>query len=88
MSIQHPHPTPPGVVEWPVGPLQLAAAHARGGLPSRIHIPETSLFYNLEAAARRFPGKTASSSMARRRAMPICCAMSSDSPTTCSRCAA
>jgi acyl-CoA synthetase (AMP-forming)/AMP-acid ligase II len=39
--------------------LQLAAVHARGGLPSRIHIPETSLFYNLEAAARRFPGKTA-----------------------------
>ena len=59
MSFQHPHPTPPGVVERPVGTLYLAAAHARGGLSRQIHIPETSLVYNLEAAARRFPDKTA-----------------------------
>jgi len=59
VSFQHPHPTPPGVVERPVGPLQLAAAHARGGLPRQTHIPDTSLVFNLEAAARRFPDKTA-----------------------------
>ena len=50
---------PPGVVERPSGALQLAAAHARQGLPREIHIPETSLFHNLQAAAQRYPAKTA-----------------------------
>lgn len=52
-------PAPQGVIERPTSPLRLAAAHARGGLPSQVHIPETSLFYNLEVSARRFPDKTA-----------------------------
>ena len=59
MAFQHPHPTPAGVIERPASPLQLAAAHARSGLSRQIHIPETSVFHNLEASARRFPTKTA-----------------------------
>ena len=55
----HPHPTPAGVTERPASPLQLDAAHARSGLPRQAHIPETSVFHNLEASARRFPAKTA-----------------------------
>ncbi|HYP85827.1 long-chain-fatty-acid--CoA ligase [Variovorax sp.] len=50
---------PEGIVERPSNPLTLAADHARQGLPRQIHIPETSIFYNLEASARRFPAKTA-----------------------------
>lgn len=49
----------PGVVERPGGPLRLATVHARHGLPAELHIPETSLFHNLEASARRYPAKTA-----------------------------
>ncbi|MDE2452313.1 MAG: AMP-binding protein, partial [Burkholderiales bacterium] len=50
----------PGVViERPTGALKIAAAHARGGLAGQVHIPETSVFYNLEVAARRFPTKAA-----------------------------
>jgi len=59
MSFTHPHPTPAGVVERPTGPLRLPAAVARNGLPRQLHVPETSIFYHLEAAARRFPQKTA-----------------------------
>ena len=59
MGFQHPHPAPAGVIERPASPLRLAAAHARSGLSGRVHIPETSVFYNLEASARRFPAKTA-----------------------------
>ncbi|GMG93704.1 long-chain fatty acid--CoA ligase [Cupriavidus metallidurans] len=29
------------------------------GLPGTLHVPQTSLFHNLEVAARRYPGKTA-----------------------------
>lgn len=35
------------------------AAHWPSGLPRTIHVPATSLFYNVEHAARRYPGKTA-----------------------------
>ena len=49
----------PDVVERPSSPLRLANVHARHGLPSEVHIPETSLFHNLEEAARRYPAKTA-----------------------------
>ena len=59
MPFQHPHPTPAGVIERPVSPLQLAPAHARGGLSQRLHVPETSVFHNLLASATRFPSKTA-----------------------------
>ncbi len=59
MNFSHPHPTPAGVIERPTGALALPAALARQGLPRQAHIPETSVFYNLEAAARRFPHKTA-----------------------------
>ncbi|MGH8785475.1 MAG: long-chain-fatty-acid--CoA ligase [Cupriavidus necator] len=59
MSIQHPYPTPEGVIERPIGALKLNPAHARHGLPRQMHIPETSITYNLEVTARRFPTKTA-----------------------------
>ncbi|HMO45639.1 MAG TPA: long-chain fatty acid--CoA ligase [Rubrivivax sp.] len=59
MHIAHPHPTPAGVIERPVGALALPETLARQGLPRQVHIPETSIFFNLEAAARRFPQKTA-----------------------------
>jgi acyl-CoA synthetase (AMP-forming)/AMP-acid ligase II len=55
----HPEPSPAGVTDRPAGPLRLAAAHARQGLPRQVHVPQTSLFYNLEVAARRLPDKTA-----------------------------
>lgn len=51
--------TPSEIIERPVGTLLLNPAHARSGLASRIDIPETSVFYNLEVSARRFPAKTA-----------------------------
>ena len=59
MTFQHPYPTPEGVVERPTGHLTLDRAHARKGLPRQVQIPETSVFYNLEVAAKRYPGKTA-----------------------------
>ena len=59
MAFEHPHPTPAGVVERPVSPLAMDPRHAKGGLAHQVNIPETSVFYNLEAAARRFPEKTA-----------------------------
>lgn len=55
----HPHPTAHDVIERPLGALGLNPAHGRKGLARRVHIPETSVFYNLEVAARRYPDKTA-----------------------------
>ena len=55
----HPCPTSPDVIERPGGVLGLDPAHAREGLPPAAHIPETSLFRNLEISARRYPAKTA-----------------------------
>ncbi|MET0543780.1 MAG: AMP-binding protein, partial [Variovorax sp.] len=55
----HPCPTPPQVIERPTGPLAIDPARAREGLPGVAHIPETSLFRNLEISARRYPDKTA-----------------------------
>ncbi|QFZ84027.1 AMP-binding protein [Variovorax paradoxus] len=55
----HPCPTPAGVAERPVGALCIDPVHARGGLPREAHIPEISLFCNLETSARRYPAKTA-----------------------------
>lgn len=48
-----------GVTERPTGSLALANAFAHHGLAERIHIPETSVFRNLETSAQRFPDKTA-----------------------------
>lgn len=55
----HPCPTSPDVIERPGGVLGLDSAHAREGLPPSAHIPETSLFRNLEISAQRYPAKTA-----------------------------
>ncbi|WP_137920839.1 long-chain-fatty-acid--CoA ligase [Hydrogenophaga sp. 2FB] len=59
MTIPHPYPTPEGVIERPVGALTLDPKHARQGLPRQVHIPATTVAYNLEVSARRFPDKTA-----------------------------
>lgn len=59
MAYQHPHPTASDVVERPVSPLAIDARHAKNGLVAAVNIPETSVFYNLEVSARRFPAKTA-----------------------------
>ena len=59
MAYQHPHPTAADVVERPVGPLTLDARHAKSGLVGAVNIPQTSVYYNLEVSARRFPAKTA-----------------------------
>ncbi|MEJ8858233.1 long-chain-fatty-acid--CoA ligase [Variovorax robiniae] len=55
----HPCPTPPDVIERPTGPLTIDPARARADLAGVAHIPETSLFRNLEIAALRYPDKTA-----------------------------
>ncbi|MEJ8847546.1 long-chain-fatty-acid--CoA ligase [Variovorax rhizosphaerae] len=55
----HPCPTPPDVIERPTGPLSIDPARAREGLAGVAHIPETSLFRNLETSAQRYPDKTA-----------------------------
>ncbi|WP_218508828.1 long-chain-fatty-acid--CoA ligase [Variovorax sp. dw_308] len=55
----HPCPTPADVVERPTGALAIDAERARQGLPCEAHIPETSLFRNLEVSAQRYPDKTA-----------------------------
>ncbi|RZL91509.1 MAG: long-chain fatty acid--CoA ligase [Variovorax sp.] len=55
----HPCPPPEGVIERPGGALHIDPVRARGGLPAAIHIPETSLFRNLETSAQRYPAKTA-----------------------------
>jgi long-chain acyl-CoA synthetase len=58
-SVNHPCPTSAGVVERPTGPLEVDAALACEGQPRVAHIPETSLFRNLEVSAQRYPAKTA-----------------------------
>ncbi|AYC32753.1 long-chain fatty acid--CoA ligase [Pseudomonas cavernae] len=59
MVYVHPHPTATGVIERPTGALSVNPAHA-SYVPTRtVHVPETSVFYNLEVAARRYPSKTA-----------------------------
>ncbi len=58
-SAFHPCPTHDGVIERPTGPLAIDASRARQGLPREAHIPETSLFRNLETSAGRYPAKTA-----------------------------
>jgi long-chain acyl-CoA synthetase len=55
----HPHTTPDDVIERPSGPLGLNRLHAHSGLARQVHIPETSVFFNLEVAAKRYPSKTA-----------------------------
>jgi long-chain acyl-CoA synthetase len=55
----HPHPTLDDVIERPSSPLSLNRLHARSGLARQVHIPETSVFFNLEVAAKRYPSKTA-----------------------------
>ncbi|MDM0025541.1 long-chain-fatty-acid--CoA ligase [Variovorax saccharolyticus] len=45
--------------ERPRGALAIDPAHAREGLPQVAHIPETSLFRNLEISAQRYPQKAA-----------------------------
>ncbi|MDM0072294.1 long-chain-fatty-acid--CoA ligase [Variovorax sp. J31P207] len=47
------------MIERPRGALGLDPAHARAGLPRSAHIPDTSLFRNLETSAQRYPAKTA-----------------------------
>lgn len=59
MAYQHPHPSAPDVVERPFSPLAIDARHAKSGLVAAVHIPETSVFYNLQVSASRFPAKTA-----------------------------
>jgi len=59
MSTSHPCPTPPEVIERPCGPLRLDPRFARHGLSRQVNIPQTSVFFNLKVAARRFPEKTA-----------------------------
>lgn len=49
--------TPEGIVDRPTGPLAIERRYAQGGVPERFHMPETTLFENLEIAARRFPEK-------------------------------
>lgn len=51
--------TPAQIVDRPAGPLAIERRFAQGGVPERFHMPETTLFENLEIAARRFPGKIA-----------------------------
>jgi len=46
-------------VAYPSGPLGVDPSINLGSVPPRFHMPETTLFENLEIAARRFPGKTA-----------------------------
>ncbi|MEJ8821050.1 long-chain-fatty-acid--CoA ligase [Variovorax humicola] len=58
-TASHPCPTPGDVIERPTGALAIDAARARCGLPRVAHIPETSLFRNLETSAQRYPAKTA-----------------------------
>jgi len=46
-------------IERPDSPLRLDPAHVGGRVPEQLHVPQTSMFYNLEVSARRFPDKTA-----------------------------
>lgn len=59
MIHHHPHPTPVNVLERPTGTLGLNTQHASLVPTASVQIPETSVFYNLEVSARRYPAKTA-----------------------------
>ncbi len=47
------------IIERPTGPLFLARRYASSGTPERVHVPDTTVFENLEISARRYPSKTA-----------------------------
>ncbi|CAG2156486.1 long-chain fatty acid--CoA ligase [Cupriavidus numazuensis] len=53
------NPGQDGTIERPTGTLVLDRRYAKGGLPAQVHVPDTTLFENLEMSARRYPGKTA-----------------------------
>ena len=59
MPVKETRSLPIEAIERPVGALSLGAAHARHGLAREINIPQTSIVYNLEVSARRFPEKVA-----------------------------
>ncbi|WP_193452461.1 long-chain fatty acid--CoA ligase [Pseudomonas nitroreducens] len=59
MAYTHPHPTPPGVIERPSSPLSVDPRHAAKVPTRQVHVPQASIFSNLEIAARRYPDKTA-----------------------------
>ncbi|CAG2151895.1 long-chain fatty acid--CoA ligase [Cupriavidus numazuensis] len=46
-------------VAYPSGTLSVDKSVTLGAVPYDFHMPETTLFENLEISARRFPGKTA-----------------------------
>ncbi len=46
-------------VAYPSGTLSVDKSVSLGPVPHGFHLPETTLFENLEVSARRFPGKTA-----------------------------
>ena len=47
------------VIERPAGLLTVDRRFAQGGVPEHFHVPETTLYENLEFSARRFPRKVA-----------------------------
>ena len=47
------------IIERPSGPLSLARRYATTGTPERVHVPDTTVYENLEISARRYPSKTA-----------------------------
>ncbi len=53
MAYNHPHPTASDVIERPSGALSVNPQHAASVPSRRAYIPETSVFYNLEVAAKR-----------------------------------
>lgn len=59
MAISHPYPTSADVSERPHGVLSINPRHAAHVPARQVHVPQTSIFYNLEVAARRYPDKTA-----------------------------
>ncbi|MGE8064179.1 long-chain-fatty-acid--CoA ligase [Pseudomonas sp. NPDC089569] len=59
MACTHPYPTAGDVIERPTGALRVNPRHAAHVPAGLVHIPQTSIFYNLEVAARRYPDKTA-----------------------------
>lgn len=52
-------PGPGDAVAYPSGPLTMDPSVPLGAVPYCLHVPETTIFENLEYSARRFPGKTA-----------------------------
>ncbi|AGW89666.1 MULTISPECIES: long-chain fatty acid--CoA ligase [Cupriavidus] len=47
------------VITYPTGPLAVDKTVVLGTVPARFHVPQTTLFENLEISARRFPEKVA-----------------------------